>query len=243
MLWLGLVIGLTTLFAPLASAQGTDRPPDTMEARLRACAACHGDQGQGTDNDYFPRLAGKPAGYLKNQLVAFRDGRRRYAPMNYLLEYQNEAYLQKIAEYFSALRPPPTPPAVTDVSAAVLDRGKTLVIDGDQAHSVPACAGCHGPKLTGMVPGIPGLVEHPILCGRDLVAAYDQRPGVALGDRPGLGEREARRTLARRFPGQDQFLDPGSLGLEGDAEACQQLAPVAGSGSQDQRRRTAHVGT
>jgi cytochrome c553 len=49
-------------------------------------------QGQGTDNDYFPRLAGKPAGYLENQLVAFRDGRRRYAPMNYLLEYQNDAY-------------------------------------------------------------------------------------------------------------------------------------------------------
>ena len=43
-------------------------------------------------------------------------------------------------------------------SAAVLARGKTLVTDGDQAHGVPACAGCHGPKLTGMEPGIPGLV-------------------------------------------------------------------------------------
>ena len=35
-----------------------------MEARLLACAACHGRQGEGTTNDYFPRLAGKPAGYL-----------------------------------------------------------------------------------------------------------------------------------------------------------------------------------
>ena len=56
-------------------AQPTEHAPDTMEARLLACAACHGEQGQGTDNDYFPRLAGKPAGYLMNQLVAFRDGR------------------------------------------------------------------------------------------------------------------------------------------------------------------------
>jgi hypothetical protein len=30
-----------------------------------------------------------------NQLVAFRDGRRRYPPMNYLLEYIPDQYLQK----------------------------------------------------------------------------------------------------------------------------------------------------
>jgi cytochrome c553 len=141
-----------------AQALQTPTAPDTIEARVRACTPCHGEQGPGTDDDYFPRLAGKPAGYLKNQLVAFRDGRRRYAPMNYLLEYQTEAYLQKIAEYFSALRPPPMSPAVSDVSDTALARGKTLVTDGDQAHGVPACAGCHGPKLTGMAPGIPGLV-------------------------------------------------------------------------------------
>jgi len=108
-----------------------------MEARLRACEPCHGRQGEGTKNDYFPRLAGKPAGYLMNQLVAFRDGRRRYPPMNYLLEYQANPYLQ---------------------SAAVLARGRSLVTEGDQARGVPACSGCHGPKLTGMEPAIPGLV-------------------------------------------------------------------------------------
>ena len=78
--------------------------------------------------------------------------------MNYLLEYQTDAYLQKIAAYFAALRPPAKEPAVVDVSAAVLARGKALVTGGDQAKGVPACAGCHGPKLTGMEPGIPGLV-------------------------------------------------------------------------------------
>jgi cytochrome c553 len=79
----------------VASAEPTQRAPDTMEARLLACAPCHGRQGEGTKNDYFPRLAGKPAGYLMNQLVAFRDGRRRYPPMNYLLEYLPDAYLEK----------------------------------------------------------------------------------------------------------------------------------------------------
>jgi len=139
-------------------AQPTDHPPDTIEARLRACAPCHGPQGQGTDNDYFPRLAGKPPGYLMNQLVAFRDGRRRYTPMNYLLEDQADRYLQQIADYFAALRPPTIPPAVTDASPAVLARGRSLVTDGDPSHGVPACSRCHGPALTGMQPAIPGLV-------------------------------------------------------------------------------------
>src|SRR5215468_1119454 len=152
------VIVLALCTARMPQAQPTDHAPDTMEARLLACAACHGTQGQGTNSDYFPRLAGKPAGYLMNQLVAFRDGRRRYPPMNYLLEYQADPYLQKIADYFAALRPPPLPQPVADVSATVLARGRSLVTEGDQARGVPACTGCHGPKLTGMEPAIPGLV-------------------------------------------------------------------------------------
>src|SRR6516225_1907521 len=153
-----LLVPLMLCPAIVSPAQPTQRAPDTMEARLLACAACHGRQGEGTKNDYFPRLAGKPAGYLMNQLVAFRDGRRRYPPMNYLLEYIPDPYLQKMADYFAALRPPPVPQAVADVSPAVLARGRSLVTEGDQARGVPACSGCHGPKLTGMEPAIPGLV-------------------------------------------------------------------------------------
>ena len=159
--WIGLAILLVPLMLfpeALAQAPPTQHAPDTMEAHLRACEPCHGRQGEGTNNDYFPRLAGKPAGYLMNQLVAFRDGRRRYPPMNYLLEYQSQSYLQNIAEYFAALRPSPVQKAATDVSEALLARGRLLVSEGDPARGVPACSGCHGPKLTGMEPAIPGLV-------------------------------------------------------------------------------------
>lgn len=81
--------------AAVAYVQAAERAPDTMEARLRACEPCHGRQGGGTNNDYFPRLAGKPAGYLMNQLVAFRDARRRYPPMNYLLEYLPDRFSKR----------------------------------------------------------------------------------------------------------------------------------------------------
>jgi cytochrome c553 len=131
----------------VAQVQPTKRAPDTMEARPRACEPCHGRQGGGTKNDYFPRLAGKPAGYLMNQLVAFRDGRRRYPPMNYLLEYLPDVYLQKIAEYFAALRPLPVQNAQTDVSEALLARGRSLVTDGAQARGVPGMLRMSRPQI------------------------------------------------------------------------------------------------
>ena len=141
-----------------SQAQPTPQAPDTMAARLQACAPCHGEQGEGTSNEYFPRLAGKPAGYLFNQLLAFAEGRRKYAPMNYLLEFQPEDYLRKMAEYYAALRPRSPPPAPPSVSNAVLAHGRMLVTGGDPQRGIPACSGCHGPQLSGMEPAIPGLV-------------------------------------------------------------------------------------
>ncbi|MGO9423366.1 c-type cytochrome [Roseiarcus sp.] len=139
-------------------AQPAEEAPDTMEARVMACVPCHGAKGEGTDNAYFPRLAGKPAGYLANQLHAFHTGRRHYPPMNYLLAYFPEDYLKQIAEYFAAQRPPLPAPADPAVSKDVLERGESLVTHGDAAAGVPACSSCHGPHLTGMEPAIPGLL-------------------------------------------------------------------------------------
>ena len=147
-------LGMVALPAHAQSPQGAD----PVAARVQACAACHGDLGQGTDDAYFPRLAGKPAGYLLHQLTAFRSGRRRYAPMHYLLEFQTDAYLKAMADYFAAQRPPLPPPAVAVVSDAILARGRTLVAVGDTGRQIPACSNCHGPALTGTEPAIPGLL-------------------------------------------------------------------------------------
>ena len=130
---------------------------DSMEARVQGCVTCHGQSGQGTNSGYFPRIAGKPAGYLYNQLVAFRDGTRSYPPMNYLVAYLPDAYLRDMAEHYAKLRPP-FAPRTPSGDAATLARGKALVVTGDPAKTIPACADCHGKGLTGMEPGIPGLV-------------------------------------------------------------------------------------
>lgn len=129
-----------------------------MAARVLACAPCHGAEGEGTSDAYFPRLAGKPAGYLYNQLIAFRDGRRKYPPMNYLLEFQTDDYLKRIAEYFASLRPAFPRPVPPVDSKEILARGETIVKNGDPQHGIPPCSACHGPMLGGMEPGIPGLL-------------------------------------------------------------------------------------
>src|ERR1700753_861998 len=98
---------LLACISPVATPQSA--PPDTMEARAQGCATCHGTQGQGTKDDYFPRIAGKPRGYILNQLRNFRDGRRSYPPMNYLLAYLHDDYFGDMADYFSGLQLPFAP--------------------------------------------------------------------------------------------------------------------------------------
>ena len=141
-----------------AFAQTKDRPPNTMAARTLACAPCHGAQGEGTKDVYFPRLAGKPAGYLFNQLEAFKDGRRHYPPMNYLLEFLPDSYLKEMAQHFAAQHPANEPPTIPEVTQDVLRHGQELATTGASERQVPACMSCHGRQFTGMEPGIPGLL-------------------------------------------------------------------------------------
>ena len=156
-LLLFLIASILAQTGPARSLEA-EQAPDTMAARVLACASCHGDKGQGTKDDYFPRLAGKPAGYLYNQLIAFREGRRKYPPMNYLLEFLPDPYLKAMADFFASEQPPFPPPATPTVSGAILARGELLATKGDPFHEVPACANCHGPAFTGMEPSIPGLL-------------------------------------------------------------------------------------
>ena len=138
--------------------------PDTIEQRVAACIACHGREGATTSAGYFPRLAGKPAGYLYNQLLSFRDGRRFNSDMGYLVQHLSDDYLREMAAYFAALDLPyARVRTTTDASADTLARGKALVLEGDPTRKIPACVQCHGQALTGVQPGIPALVGLPRL--------------------------------------------------------------------------------
>jgi len=150
-----------TLALMLGTASTAAPPPDTLAQRVQACTACHGKEGRAAPDGYHPRIAGKPALYLYHQLVNFREGRRRYGPMVYLVDHLGDDYLREIAGHFAALDLPyPAPlPAGPDVVA--LQHGERLALQGDASRKLPACAACHGRALTGVAPAIPGLLGLP----------------------------------------------------------------------------------
>jgi cytochrome c553 len=154
-----IVVAVANVVAlPLAAAAPFE---DTIAQRVLACTGCHGREGRAAPDGYYPRIAGKPAGYLFNQLRNFRDERRRYELMNGLLALLDDAYLREIAEHFASLDLPYPPPLAPAASAALRDAGEALVRRGDAARGLPACNDCHGAQMTGRAPFIPGLLGLP----------------------------------------------------------------------------------
>jgi cytochrome c553 len=157
----GVVVVLASALALPTPARADLGALDDMSRRMQACTPCHGPQGRATPEGFFPRIAGKPAGYLYNQLVNFRDGRRHHAAMVHLVTPLSNAYLREIATHFASLALPYPPPPPIRAPAARLERGEALGRRGDPGRGLPACAACHGPALTGARPAIPGLLGLP----------------------------------------------------------------------------------
>ena len=155
-----LAIAIATLAAiDGTAAQTANQPPDTMAARVEACTPCHGNKGQGTSDVYFPRLAGKPAGYLYNQLLAFRNGRRKYPPMNYLLEFLHRPVSAGDGRLFrrASIRR-----CRAGAERRQPGRARARRDARDPAAmpiaTIPACASCHGRASPAWSPAIPGLL-------------------------------------------------------------------------------------
>jgi cytochrome c553 len=143
-----------------ASALSAHAAGDSMAQRMQACTTCHGagvtaQIGRTANEAYFPRIAGKPAGYLYNQLLNFRDGRRHYGLMVGMVEHLSDAYLMEMAQYFAQLDLPYPPAAPKPgTSPSTLARGQALVMQGDSARGLPACIACHGAALMGVAPAL-----------------------------------------------------------------------------------------
>ncbi|HVE52449.1 MAG TPA: cytochrome C [Ramlibacter sp.] len=152
-----LLLSLSLWIAAAASAQPAPFRDD-MAQRTLACTNCHGREGRAGPDGYYPRIAGKPAGYLYNQLLNFREGRRHYGLMAGLLDTLSDDYLYEMALHFSRLDLPYPAPQPARMPPEVLERGRELARQGDAERRIPACAACHGKALTGVAPNTPGLL-------------------------------------------------------------------------------------
>ncbi len=151
-----------TITALLLLAAGAASAADEsgITERVKPCAACHGEAGHSSAEagaeTYYPSIAGKPAGYLHQQLLNFRDGRRHNAIMQPMLSTLSDAYLREMADYFAA-QPLSVATHAPSASAERLALGRQLVEHDDAARDIPACSACHGAELKGAQPSIPGL--------------------------------------------------------------------------------------
>lgn len=192
---LGALKALTAVLAVVLAAPAP-AADDPLARRARACTGCHGEQGRAAADGYYPRIAGKPAAYLHEQLLAFRDGRRRYALMTHLLEPLTDAYLGDLAQHFAALDLPYPPPQPLPADSALVARARQLVTQGDAARQLPACNACHGAALTGVLPAVPSLLGLP----RDYLNAQlgAWRSGTRTARAP-----DCMADIARRLAPQD----------------------------------------
>jgi cytochrome c553 len=224
------IMGCLSGFACLAHAAP---PPvtDTMKQRMQACTVCHGKEGVSTNQGYFPRIAGKPADYLYNQLRNFREGRRHNLAMRHLLENMSDAYLLEIARYFSALDLPYPPPQTTGADPGLLARGEQLVLRGDRQRGIPACIACHGPSMTGRLPATPGLLGLP----RDYVVAQfgGWRSGSRKADAPDCMAEVVKRLSADDMYAVSTWLSSQPIAGDGHpAQPSMQTTSIACKGDQ-----------
>jgi len=219
-------IAALAVLAPCAlPLHAADAVPDTLAQRVVACTVCHGKQGVATNHGYFPRIAGKPQGYLYNQLQNFRAGRRQNAAMTALIDTLSDSYLMEIAGYFASLELPYPPPPATAIDGAQFARGRQLVHEGDASGSsgapaLPACTRCHGAAMTGLAPAVPGLLGLP----RDYLMA--QLGAWRTGERHAAAP-DCMGEVARRLSASDVAAVAGYLSQQPVPQAAGAAASVA----------------
>lgn len=224
--WRTVVLALSWCWSSLATPAPFE---DTLAQRLMACTACHGPQGRAAPDGYYPRLAGKPAGYLYNQLLNFRDGQRQYRLMSQMVDPLSEAYLLEMADHFAAMDVPYPAPAPLQATADQRQRGEQLALRGDASRQLPACASCHGAALTGVLPATPGLLGLP----RDYLNAQlgAWRTGLRRAHAPDCMAEIARRLAPEDIAAVSAWLASQPAPAQAHAVKASTIAPPMRCGS------------
>ena len=127
LLHLALVAGLFSL-TPLATA---------APAIVKACKACHAEDGSGVGKRVVPVIAGMPAVHIEEALYAYKDGARQCLEEPVMCETAallTDDNVADLAEYFAAIDRPSLDEDI-DAELAAL---------GEPVHK-RLCARCHLP--------------------------------------------------------------------------------------------------
>lgn len=156
----------------------------------QTCAACHGEDGRGTDDGEIPAIAGQHGSVLLKQLTDFRHEQRwnermqNFTDRHHLTSAQD---LTDVAAYVASLpRFPPTAKGIGD--------GRYLGIGASVYFQ--KCERCHGPLGQGDL-----LRNRPRLAGQHYAYLLRQLQETQAGLRPGM-DRAHVDMLKGLFPEQ-----------------------------------------
>lgn len=121
-----------------------------------ACAACHGQNGEGQPDAGFPRLAGLSPVYIEHQLESFANDTRKNDVMKPIATALTDADRKTVAAYLAGLTPPKA--AASDApDPKVVALGAQIAANGNWSKGVPGCNQCHGPQGEGVGGAFPRL--------------------------------------------------------------------------------------
>lgn len=141
------------LAALFFSAAGLAQAPPSA-ARLKACAACHGADGNSTLPG-TPSIAGQPRIFLENYLVMTREGLRGSEAMQALLKGVPDREIVALARHYSELKARATDEPADRV---LFERGRGIAARN-------RCGSCHLPNYSGreQMPRLAGQREEFLL--------------------------------------------------------------------------------
>jgi cytochrome c553 len=167
--------------------EGARLEPDLVRGAqlFETCAACHAQDGRGTDDGEVPAIAGQHGSVLLKQLTDFRHDLRWNERMQYFTDRHHLADAQDltdVAAYVAFLpRFPRTATGIGDGTS--LRKGASVYFR--------ACERCHGPLGQGDL-----LLTRPRLAGQHYGYLLRQLQDTATGRRPGMDRAHMERIRA-----------------------------------------------
>lgn len=129
-----------------------------QQIATQVCAACHGNDGNGTA-PANPKLAGQHADYMYKQLQNFKAKSGAAAPeranavMAGFAAALSDADMRNVSAYYAGQKLKPAAAR----NKATVEEGQRIYRGGIATKQIPACAGCHSPNGAGIPAQYPRL--------------------------------------------------------------------------------------
>jgi cytochrome c553 len=97
-------VHLSVALAACLGVEAASAQTSRIPAIVAACSPCHGADGMTGDVEK-PNLAGQKSIYLRQQLLAFRTGKRKHPEMKIVARDLTDREIDQLVVYYSTLVP------------------------------------------------------------------------------------------------------------------------------------------